>query len=217
MSGAAFRENDQLKSHLRALYRYRWSECGKKLIHYKIMTQTWPNTQNFQKSIPEGDDQIRQQCTHCGFVDYQNPKIVVGSVASWNEKILICRRAIEPRKGFWTIPAGYLELNETPEMGAVREAREEACAQLQIDRLLAIYSVSRISQVQLIFRASLKTEKIAPGIESLEAALVDWDDIPWDDLAFPTVHWALRHFDASRDKSDFPPFTNPHETEGPGI
>jgi ADP-ribose pyrophosphatase YjhB (NUDIX family) len=165
----------------------------------------------FEMRVPPGDDRERSECAHCGFIDYRNPRIVVGSVARFGERLLLCRRAIEPRKGFWTLPAGYLELGETAEDGALREAREEAGAELDIERLLAVYSVPRIGQVQLIYRARLVSPEIAPGVESLEARLFEWADIPWPDIAFPTVFWALRHFRESREKSDFAPFSNPAE------
>ncbi|MEQ8934583.1 MAG: NUDIX hydrolase [Amphiplicatus sp.] len=165
----------------------------------------------FAPSIPPGDDRERAVCGHCGFVDYQNPKIVVGSVALWEDKILLCRRAIEPRRGYWTLPAGYLELGESVEEGARREAREEACASLEIERVLAVYSVPRISQVQIMFRAKLVTGKIAPGPESADVILARWEDIPWADIAFPTVGWALRHWRESRERTDFAPYSNPVE------
>lgn len=163
---------------------------------------------SFTRRTPGGDDHERRVCDHCGFVDYENPKIVVGSVVRSDGQILLCRRAIEPRAGFWTIPAGYLELNETPEEGARREAREEAGADLALGGLLAIYSVARISQVQLIYRATLARPGVAPGTESLEARLFAWDDIPWDELAFPSVHWALRH-EREAFEGGTTPFSNP--------
>lgn len=168
-------------------------------------------TQKFIKDIPPGDDHERDVCAHCGFVDYKNPKIVVGSVCTYNGAILLCRRAIDPRRGFWTLPAGYMELGETVEEGARREAWEEARARLAIDRVLAIYSVPRISQVQIMFRARLENADIAPGPESLDARLFHWDEIPWPDLAFPTVGWALRHFRETEGRDDFAPFANPVE------
>lgn len=163
---------------------------------------------SFTRRVPAGDDHPRRICDHCGFVDYENPKIVVGSVVRSGEHILLCRRAIEPRAGFWTIPAGYLELNESPEEGARREAREEAGVELEIGGLLAIYSVSRISQVQLIYRATLARPDITPGIESLEARLFLPDEIPWGELAFPSVHWALGHEREAR-AGTAAPFANP--------
>ena len=144
--------------------------------------------------MPEGDNRERLVCGRCEFIHYQNPKIVAGAVCTWNDKILLAKRAIEPRKGFWTLPAGYMELGETTEQAAQREAEEEACATIEIDRLLAMYSVARIGQVQIMYRARLVSDDIAAGIESEEVALVDWADIPWDQLAFPTVVWALAHF-----------------------
>lgn len=148
---------------------------------------------SFSRRMPDGDTHGRDVCDHCAFVNYENPKIVVGSVVRHDSKILLCRRAIEPRKGFWTIPAGYMELQETPEDGARREAREEANADLHLSGLLAVYTVPRLSQVQLIYRATLNTPGFSAGEESLEVGLFGWDDIPWDDIAFPTVHWALAH------------------------
>lgn len=164
---------------------------------------------SFGKRTPAGDTNERQICNHCGFVNYQNPKIVVGSVVRHDGRILMCRRAIEPRRGFWTIPAGYLELGETPEQGALREAREEACAQLRLDGLLAVYTVARLSQVQLIYRAGLDSPGFGAGEESLEVALFAPVEIPWGEIAFPTVHWALRH-EAMVDRGEAAgPFGNP--------
>ncbi|MDY8107607.1 NUDIX hydrolase [Fulvimarina sp. 2208YS6-2-32] len=164
---------------------------------------------SFSLATPDGDDRSRQMCDRCGFVLYENPKIVVGSVVRHERRILLCRRAIEPRRGYWTIPAGYMELNETPEEGARREASEEANVALHIERLLAVYSVPRISQVQLIYRARLAEPSFSPGPESLEVELFAPDEIPYGDLAFPSVHWALRH-DAEAEAGAPPvPFTNP--------
>src|SRR5580693_5234039 len=124
-----------------------------------------------QRTIPEGDERERLVCGECGFVLYDNPKIVVGSVARWGDKILLCRRAIDPRRGFWTLPAGYLELNESTRAGAEREAWEEARARIEIESLLAIYDITRLSQVQLIYRARLLDDAIQAGLESLEVKL----------------------------------------------
>lgn len=175
------------------------------------MSEKYELEPSFEQKIPPGDDRERSVCAACGFIDYRNPKIVVGSVAGWNGKILMCRRAIDPRKGYWTLPAGFLELGETAEEGALREAYEEARARLDLDRLLAVYSVPRISQVQLMFRARLKKADIAAGPESAEVALFEWDEIPWADIAFPTVGWALRHYREALGKTDFAPFSNPVE------
>ena len=169
----------------------------------------WDPPDHFEKRVPEGDNRERLVCARCEFVHYQNPKIVAGAVCTWNDQILLAKRAIEPRKGFWTLPAGYMELGETTEQAASREAREEACATIEIDRLLAMYSVARIGQVQIMYRARLVNDDIAPGVESEDVALVDWPDIPWDHLAFPTVVWALAHFHESRSKKDFATYSNP--------
>lgn len=174
-----------------------------------MLTPTPQTCCTFVRRVPEGDTMERDVCAVCGNIHYVNPKIVVGSVCSWDGRILLCRRAIEPRRGFWTIPAGYLEEHETPEAGAAREAREEACADIRIDTLLAVYSVPRISQVQLIYRATLAKPDFAPGIESLETKLVAWDEILWGELAFPSVHWALTHHREVDGRDAFAPFGNP--------
>jgi ADP-ribose pyrophosphatase YjhB (NUDIX family) len=161
---------------------------------------------SFTARVPAGDNRERAVCDHCGFVDYVNPRIVVGVVCTWEDRFLLCRRAIEPRKGFWTIPAGFLEQGETPEEGAAREAAEEAGADVAVDALLGVYSVPRISQVQMMFRGRLRSPAVAPGEESLEVRLAPWDEIPWDALAFPSVSAALRHFDDVRGLAAFPSF-----------
>lgn len=143
--------------------------------------------------IPIDDDRHREVCQDCGEIHYQNPKVIVGSVCSFNEQLLLCRRAIEPRKGYWTIPAGFMELGESAEEGAAREAWEEALARIAIRELIAVYSIPRIGQVQLLYRADILNSDIAPGVESLEVKLLDWRDIPWEELAFPSVRWVLRH------------------------
>lgn len=167
---------------------------------------------DFRMAIPEGDDRVRRICNRCNFIDYVNPKIVTGSIVVKDGLILLCRRAIEPRKGFWTLPAGFMEEGESVEDGARREAREEACAEIRIDRLLAVYSVPRIAQVQIMFRAELMSD-FAPGPESLEVKLVPWREIPWAQLAFPTVVWALTHYAETRGAGAFAPFSNPPGTE----
>lgn len=167
------------------------------------------------RTIPQGDDRLRLVCPDCGYVAYENPLIVVGAVATWEDRILLCRRAIDPRKGYWTLPAGFMELNETTEQGAVREAWEEACARIEIESLLALYNLPRISQVQMIYRARLVSPEVAAGPESLEVGLFRWDEIPWDDIAFPTVHWALHEHRARLGQRNFPPSGNPrHELGG---
>ena len=149
---------------------------------------------DFVRQIPEGDTRERLVCTACGHIDYQNPRIVVGSVIAHDGAVLLCRRAIEPRRGYWTLPAGYLELGETAEEGAAREAWEEAEARIAFDGLLAVFSISRIGQVQLIYRARFAdagAPRFGVGLESAEVRLFGWDDVPWESLAFPSVHWSL--------------------------
>lgn len=166
-----------------------------------------PGARQFVRGVPDGDTLERSICRHCGFVDYQNPKVVVGAVVRSGSSILLCRRAIDPRRGFWTLPAGYLELGETPEQGALREAREEANAEIRLDGLLAVYSVPRISQVQLIYRATL-AGGFSAGPESLEVRLFEPGALPVGELAFPSVAWALAHEAAVRD-GHAGPFANP--------
>jgi ADP-ribose pyrophosphatase YjhB (NUDIX family) len=162
----------------------------------------------FSMQTPPTEDRPRLVCEDCGFIAYVNPKVVVGSIATYEDKFLMCRRAIYPRRGFWTLPAGYLEEGETVEAGAMREALEEACARIEIDGVFAIYSLAHLSQVQLMFRARLLSPEVAAGAESLEVALFTWDEIPWDELAFPSVGWALRHYRQWQDGASLP-FSNP--------
>lgn len=161
------------------------------------------------RAVPEGDNRERLICRDCGFVNYENPLVVAGSVVVEDGRVLLCRRAIEPRRGFWTIPAGYLELNETVENGARREAREEALAEIAIDGLLAVYTIPRISQVQLIYAAHLAQPGFGAGDESLEVRFFDWDEIPRDEIAFPSVHWALNHRRLLDGTVPSQPFANP--------
>ncbi len=150
--------------------------------------QTGPSV----KTIPAGDNRTRLVCPDCGYIEYANPKIVVGAVCTWENKVLLCRRAIEPQRGLWTIPAGFMELGESTSEGAVREVWEEACAHVRIEALVGVYEIPRISQVQMIYRATMVEPAYAPGVESLDVDLFAWADIPWDTLAFPSVAWALK-------------------------
>jgi ADP-ribose pyrophosphatase YjhB (NUDIX family) len=150
-----------------------------------------PTPRGFSLRKPDDDTHERAVCDTCGFVAYENPKVVVGTVVRRGDEVLLCRRAIEPRRGFWTLPAGYMELGETVEDAARREAREEAMADIALSGLLAVYSVPRIGQVQVMFRGHLASGSVAPGPESLEVGWYDWTGIPWGEIAFPTVRWAL--------------------------
>ncbi len=174
----------------------------------------------FVRRIPPGDTMERSVCPDCGHVDYENPKIVVGAVVAADRQVLLCRRAIPPRRGFWTLPAGYMELGETPAEGAAREAAEEAQAQILPDGLLAVYAISRLSQVQLIFRARFADPAaqplFGPGAESLEVRLFAWADIPWEEIAFPSVRWALEEWRRLGEAPLGAPAGNPAE-DGRGL
>jgi ADP-ribose pyrophosphatase YjhB (NUDIX family) len=169
---------------------------------------------NVSYKIPDGDNRIRAVCDDCGFISYINPRIVVGAVCTFEEKYLLCRRAIQPREGYWTIPAGYLEEEETTEAGARRESMEEAGIDIQIDSLLAVYSIPRISQVQIIYRATLPSAALDPGPETSEAAFFMWDEIPWKDLAFPSVNWSLEHHREVDGTATYVPKSNPEGEAG---
>ncbi len=148
------------------------------------------------KRIPDGDNLPRFVCDTCEAVHYQNPKIVTGCIIRWEDRILLCRRAIEPRYGLWTIPAGFMELGETTHLAAARETYEEAQAVVQIDGLFAVYNIPHVSQVYIIYRAHLEAPEFAPGEESLETELFLEQEIPWDELAFPVVRASLvRYFE----------------------
>ena len=151
-----------------------------------------------ESKIPPGDHLPRFVCTSCGTVHYKNPLLVLGCVPEWQDKILLCRRAIEPRLGFWTVPAGFMENGETMQQAAARECREEALAEVEVGSLLAVVNVTRANQVHVMFRARLLEPKFAPGIESLEVALYEEADIPWSELAFASGEYTLRQYYADR-------------------
>jgi ADP-ribose pyrophosphatase YjhB (NUDIX family) len=165
---------------------------------------------DFVRRIPIGDNRERLVCADCGHIAYENPKVVVGSVVVADGSVLMCRRAIEPRKGFWTLPAGYLEHGETLEEGAVREAWEEAQADIVPDGILGVFSISRIGQVQVIFRARFAAEpRFSAGDESLEVALFTPERIPHQYIAFPSVIWALDAWQRAGPGSLGAPAVNP--------
>jgi ADP-ribose pyrophosphatase YjhB (NUDIX family) len=155
--------------------------------------------------VPPGDERERHVCDGCGRVHYVNPRLITGAVVTWQDQLLLCRRAIEPRTGYWTFPAGFLELHETLEEGARREAWEEARARIEVVDLLGVYDLPHIGQVQTFFRARLLDPQVAAGTESLEVALFAWDHVPWADLAFPTVRRALEHHGRVRGQSPIVP------------
>ncbi|MDY6943352.1 MAG: NUDIX hydrolase [Pseudomonadota bacterium] len=155
------------------------------------------------QKIPEGDNLPRFVCDHCGAVHYQNPKMVVGCLPIWEDRVLLCRRAIHPRHGYWTLPAGFLENGETTLEGAIRETHEEANAEVDVDELYTMFNLPHINQVYLFFRARLRNLEFSPGLESLETVLFSESNIPWNDLAFPTVGFTLKHYFADRRRGEF--------------
>jgi len=149
-------------------------------------------------AIPPGDHLPRFMCSSCGAVHYKNPLLVLGCVPQWEDRILQCRRAIAPRLGYWTVPAGFMENGETMQGAAARECYEEAMAQVEIGSLLAVVNVTHASQVHVMFRARLLAPVFAPGAESSEVELYAEDQIPWEELAFPSGDFTLRRFFADR-------------------
>jgi ADP-ribose pyrophosphatase YjhB (NUDIX family) len=154
--------------------------------------------------IPPGDNRPRHVCPACGAIHYQNPKMVVGCIPEWEGRILLCRRAIEPKYGLWTLPAGFMENGETTAEGAVRETLEEAGARVEVQGLYSMISLPDINQVYLVFRARLLHLDFVPGEESLEARLFSEDEIPWDDMAFRTIQATLLRYFSDRKSGCFP-------------
>lgn len=152
--------------------------------------------------IPQGDNRERFVCTSCQTIHYQNPKIVAGCIPEWEGKILLCRRAIEPRYGLWTLPAGFMENGETTEQAAMRETWEEAGARINIANLYSIFSIPHISQVYMLFRGELVEGIYKAGQESLECGLFDAHGIPWEQLAFPVVRETLQRYFSDKDKKN---------------
>lgn len=152
---------------------------------------------------PADDDRDRATCTVCATIHYENPLNVVGTLPIWNDKVLLCRRNIEPRRGFWTLPAGFMELGETAEQGAMRETLEEAGARVELQGLYTLLNVVRVGQLHLFYRARLLDTDFAPGPETIEAQLFAESQIPWDDLAFRTVQETLKRYFEDRRQGQF--------------
>ena len=153
--------------------------------------------------IPDGDNRERHVCSNCGIIHYQNPKMVTGTIPVWEDRILLCRRAIEPRRGLWTLPAGFMENKESAQEGAVRETLEEANARVQVEQLYTTFNLPLISQVYLLFRSQLQDLDFHPGSESLETVLFREEQIPWDELAFPVVRETLKLFFQDRQTGNY--------------
>jgi len=151
----------------------------------------------------DGDTRQRAVCPACNTVHYENPLNVVGTIPVWRDKVLLCKRNIEPRKGFWTLPAGFMELHETLAEGAARETDEEAGASIQLQSLFTVLDVPRVGQVHFFFRAAMQSDQLDPGHETMEARLFSEAEIPWDDLAFRTVKETLHSYFADRAKGEF--------------
>ena len=147
----------------------------------------------------DGDNRLRAVCTVCNTVHYENPLLVVGTLPyTADGRVLLCKRAIEPRKGYWTLPAGFMELHETTSQGAARETDEEAGAQFDIGPLFSLLNVPRVGQVHMYYRATLLSDQFDPGFETMEARLFSEDEVPWDEIAFRTVAETLKRFFADR-------------------
>ena len=156
-----------------------------------------------EPKIPPDDDHVRFVCTNCGMVHYSNPKMVVGCISQLNGQVLLCKRNIEPRKGKWTLPAGYLENGESVQDGAARETREETRANVQIIEPYRLFNIVFVDQIYFMFRADLNSEKFGPTNESTDVRLFDEKDIPWDNIAFEVIKQTLEHYFLDRKKGKF--------------
>jgi len=155
------------------------------------------------RRIPPGDNLPRYVCDACSTIHYQNPRMVVGCIPEWEGRILLCRRAIEPRHGYWTLPAGFMENEETLAQAALRETLEEANARVELHDVYSVLSVPHVSQVHVFYRARLLDLDFRPGAESLEVRLFEEAEVPWDQLAFRTVTTTLRRYYADRRNGGF--------------
>lgn len=157
-----------------------------------------------QLRIPDDDNRERHVCDSCDLIHYSNPKVIAGCLPIWDDQVLLCRRAIEPRKGYWTLPAGFLENGESVETGAARETWEEAEAKITNSSLYTVFSLPYISQIHMFYKADIIDGQFAAGVESLEVGLFHETDIPWEELAFPVVTDTLKHYFADRKTGRFP-------------
>lgn len=153
--------------------------------------------------VPPGDNRERAVCPACNRIHYQNPRIVAGCIPEWEGRVLLCRRAIEPRYGLWTLPAGFMENDETSMQAAARETLEEANARVEVMDLYTLLNLPHVNQVYMMFRSKLIDPDFSPGAESLEARLFKEQEIPWDELAFPTVRFTLEFFFSDRSSGNY--------------
>jgi ADP-ribose pyrophosphatase YjhB (NUDIX family) len=153
--------------------------------------------------VPPGDNLPRHMCDVCNTIHYQNPRMVVGCIPEWEDRILLCRRAIEPRYGLWTVPAGFMENGETTFQGAARETLEEANARVEVGALYALYNIPHINQVYMLFRARLLDTDFSAGAETLETRLFTEPEIPWEQIAFATVRNTLTHYFDDRKNGEY--------------
>lgn len=160
--------------------------------------------QTVSRRIPDADDRERDVCDGCGHVHYENPRIIVCALPAWEDKIMLCKRAIEPRYGLWTLPGGFMELGESTLDAARRETLEEAGARIDVTELYALYHILHIDQVHMFYRARLRDLDFAPGDESLDVQLFAERDVPWNDIAFPAVADTLRHYFRDMPTGQFP-------------
>ena len=160
--------------------------------------------QSVSQKIPTGDNRLRYVCDSCETVHYQNPRIISGCLLTWEDRVLLCKRAIAPREGYWTLPAGFLENGETSAAGALRESQEEANATGEIEDLYTVFSLPHISQIYLFYRGRLLEPSFSAGEESLDVGLFTQSEIPWDELAFPVITRTLQHYFEDRLSGDFP-------------
>jgi ADP-ribose pyrophosphatase YjhB (NUDIX family) len=164
------------------------SQCGSKL----------------ETRIPEGDDRPRHICDDCGVIHYQNPRVIVGCLPVHEGRVLLCRRAIEPRKGYWTLPAGFMENGETTLEGAARETWEEACAEVTDQQLYRLFDIPQINQVYMFYRSGIAEGQYGVGPESIEVDMFSESEIPWDEIAFPPVYHALKEYFSDRIDGHYP-------------
>lgn len=173
------------------------------MLHHSIHHCKQCGTAVVYRLPDDGDAKERAVCPSCGLVHYENPLNVVGTVPHFGDKVLLCKRNIEPRKGKWTLPAGFMELNETTSQGAARETVEEAGAEFEMEGLFSLINVVRVGQVHVFYRAKLLSDKFNPGPETMEAQLFSEQDIPWDEIAFRTVKETLDRYFADRRAGQF--------------